>query len=62
VLHGDHLTGRRKRGLPSKAKAGEMLRHGEVRDKPLSEKQKGLFGLIRGGGTPTRMRRRKKRS
>lgn len=63
MLHGssEHLEGRRKRGLPSKAKAGEMLRHGEVGGKALSEGQKGLFGLIRGGGTPTRMKKRRKK-
>ena len=58
MLHGDHIESRRKRGLPSKAKAGEMLEHGEVHGKPLSEGQKGLFGLIRGGGKPTRLRKR----
>lgn len=52
------LGNRRKRQLPTKAKAGEMLEHGEVRGKPLTPGQKGLFGMIRGGGTPTRMRRR----
>ena len=54
------LAGRRKRGLPSKAKAGEMLRHGAVHGKALSAGQKGLFGLIRGGGTPMRRRRKKR--
>lgn len=39
----------------SQEKAGEILRHGEVHGKPLTEKQKGLFGLIRGGKKPTRM-------
>ena len=38
---------------PKKAK--EMLRHGTVHGKPLSQKQRGLFGLIAGGGHPTRM-------
>lgn len=55
------MMGRRKRGLPSKAKAGEMLRHGEVHGKALTEGQRGLFGLIRGGGTPTRTRKRRRR-
>ena len=36
-------------------KAGKMLEHGEVRGKPLSKKQKGLFGLIKGGKKPTRL-------
>ena len=39
-------------------KAGKMLRHGEVRGQPLTKRQKGLFGLIRGGGTPTQVRTR----
>ena len=39
---------------PEKAK--EMLRHGTVHGKPLSRKQRGLFGLIAGGGRPTEMR------
>ena len=36
------------------AKAKEMLRDGTVHGKPLSQKQKGLFGLIAGGGKPSR--------
>ena len=42
------------------AKAGKILRHGEVRGHPLTEKQKGLFGLIRGGKRPTRLSRMSK--
>lgn len=34
---------------PSKAKAGKILEHGEVKGRPLTEKQKGFFGAIRGG-------------
>jgi hypothetical protein len=41
---------------PSKAKAKEMLKHGEVRGHALTKPQKGLFGLIAGGGKPTRKR------
>ena len=37
-----------------KAKAKKILKDGKVRGKPLSSKQKGLFGLIAGGGTPTK--------
>lgn len=44
-------------GKLTKAKAGEILKHGEVRGHPLTKKQRGLFGLIRGGGTPTRLKR-----
>ena len=39
-------------------KAKKMLRHGEVRGKPLSKKQKGLFGVIAGGKRPVRMKKR----
>ena len=39
---------------PSMGKAKEMLRHGEVGGQPLSQKQKGLFGLIAGGGKPSK--------
>ncbi len=39
---------------PSAHKAGKILKHGKVRGKKLTTKQKGFFGLIRGGGTPTR--------
>lgn len=48
-----------KRGLHA-AKAKEMLRHGEVRGHALTRKQKGLFGLIAGGGTPRRLARKLK--
>ena len=41
--HGSH------KAPVSKHKAGEILKHGEVGGKPLTEKQKGLFGAIRGG-------------
>ncbi len=44
-------------------KAKEIMRHGEVHGEPLTKKQRGLFGLIAGGGTPTRTKKkRKKRS
>lgn len=39
---------------PEKAK--EMLRHGTVHGHALTKRQKGLFGLIAGGGRPTRTR------
>jgi hypothetical protein len=38
----------------SRSKAKEMLRHGTAHGKALTSKQKGLFGLIAGGGTPSR--------
>ena len=56
----DSMEGRRKRGLPSKAKAKEIMRHGEVRGHMLTEKQRGLMGMIAGGGTPTRMKGKKR--
>ena len=36
---------------PTRTKAKEMLRHGEVHGKPLSKKQRGLFGAIAGGNS-----------
>jgi hypothetical protein len=53
ALHGHHKL--------TQAKAGTMLRENRARGRPLTKKQKGLFGLIRGGGTPTRLARRRKR-
>lgn len=55
------IAERRKRGLPGPKKAGKILRHGSVHGNPLSTGQKGLFGLIRGGGTPTRLSRHRRR-
>lgn len=40
----------------SQQKAKTIMKHGEVNDKPLSDKQKGLFGLIAGGGKPNRLK------
>lgn len=42
----------------SSRKAREILRHGEVRGKKLTKKQKGLFGLMAGGKRPTRLRKK----
>jgi len=36
-------------------KAGIMLKEGMANGRPLSKKQKGLFGLIKGGKKPTKM-------
>jgi len=36
----------------SSTKAKEILRHGEVNDKPLTRKQKRFFGAIAGGQKP----------
>lgn len=35
-------------------KAKKILEDKKVRGKPLTKAQKGFFGLIAGGGTPTR--------
>lgn len=43
--------------LPTPAKAKEMLRHGEARGRKLSGRQRGLLGLVVGGGRPTRMKK-----
>lgn len=45
----------------SSAKARKILRDKSVRGHALTAKQKRFFGLIAGGGRPTKLRRRKKR-
>ena len=42
-------------------KAKKILRHGEIRGKPISKAQKGLFGLIAGGGVPSKVKNIMKR-
>lgn len=37
-----------RKGAPSPSKAGEILRHGEVHGEPLTKRQKGFFGAVRG--------------
>lgn len=54
------LSERRKRGLPSPQKARKILRDDSVKGNPLSDKQKGLFGVIASGKRPTRIRRRQR--
>lgn len=46
-----HGKSRKKKKL-TQEKAKEMMRHGEVHGRPLTERQRGLFGLIAGGGKP----------
>lgn len=46
--------------MVSKAKAKKILRDGEIRGKKLTKKQKAYFGLIAGGGKPTRVKKQKK--
>ena len=41
----------------TKKKAGEILRHGTVRGKKLTKKQKGFFGARR-GGVPAKKRKK----
>ena len=50
-----------KRTPVSKTKARQILREGEIGGKKLTEKQKRLFGLIAGGGVPTRLVKKKRR-
>ena len=38
----------------SKAKAAKILKDGKVHGKPLTKGQRGLFGIIAGGGIPRR--------
>ena len=45
-----------KKGL-SQHKAKVMLEEGTAQGHPLTKKQKGLFGLIAGGGSPSRLKR-----
>lgn len=41
--------------MMNREKAKIMMKEGEVHGKPLTSKQKGLFGLIAGGKKPTRL-------
>lgn len=43
----------------TKAKARKMLRDKTAHGKPLTKKQKAFFGLIAGGGNPTKTKRKK---
>lgn len=42
----------------TKKKAKKILRHGKVRGKKLTKKQRGFFG-VRAGGAPVRRKKRK---
>lgn len=46
-----------KKKVISKAKAKKILRHGEVRGKKLTKRQKGFLGA-RAGGAPVRRKRK----
>lgn len=52
----------KKRSLPSKAKAREILRDGTVHGKPLTKAQRGLMGLLAGGGKPNKLRKKRGKS
>jgi hypothetical protein len=59
----DTVAGRRKRGLPTQAKAKVMMHEGTIKGHPMTPSQRGLFGMIAGGEEPTRMKgsRRKRK-
>jgi len=42
---------------PSQHKARKILKHGSVRGKPLTPKQRGLMGVIASGKKPTRVKK-----
>ena len=44
----------------TKKKAKKILKHGKVRGKPLTKKQKGFFGA-RAGGAPVRRKKKRKK-
>jgi len=46
-----------KKSLPTKDKAKEILHDGTVRGKPITTKQRGLFGIIMAGKTPTKVKK-----
>jgi len=48
-----------KKSEVTPAKAKKILRDGEIRGKKLTAAQKRYFGLIAGGGKPTRTKKKK---
>ena len=46
-----------KKGLPTQAKAKEILHDGSVRGKPITTKQRGLMGIIASGAVPKKVRK-----
>ena len=46
-----------KKGLPTQAKAKEILHDGTVRGKPITTKQRGLMAIIAIGKTPKKVRK-----
>jgi hypothetical protein len=45
------------KSLPTQGKAKQMMDDGEVRGKPITTKQRGLFGIILAGKTPTKVKK-----
>lgn len=50
-----------KKKYPSKTKVRKMLKEGTAHGRPLTAAQKRLLGLLAGGGTPTKIKSRKKK-
>ncbi len=42
----------KKKSLPTQGKAKEIMHDGTVRGKPITTKQRGLFGIIMAGKVP----------
>ncbi len=47
----------KKKSLPTQGKAKQMMDDGAVRGKPITTKQRGLFGIIMAGRTPTKVKK-----
>jgi hypothetical protein len=45
------------KSLPSKDKAKKMMDDGTVRGKPITTKQRGLFGIIMAGKAPMKVKK-----
>lgn len=56
-MPGHTKTEKRKKRL-TVGKAKKILRDNSAHGKPLTDRQKGLFGLIAGGEVPTRLKRK----
>jgi hypothetical protein len=46
-----------KRSLPSKDKAKEIIKDGSVRGKAITDKQRGLMGIIASGKYPKKVKK-----
>lgn len=55
------MAKRKKKKPVSRKKAKKILKDGQIRGKKLTESQEGLFGLIAGGGTPTKLKKTKRK-